>query len=461
MRRPLFALALLSATATAQTGPWKDGELIVRMNPGGSFENVIYRIDPQTGHGAMLADTTYLGTAGSAVFDNYRNGVLAYCSVPPDSWALQSLWLFAADGTATKLGLSGAYPGALAPTGDGRIFFQRDDVVWWPQIEWLDASNVAHVLMDSTGTAPYQHTVDAMIYSPAQNALFAATREGAPDACSGALCSVLRIPLSADGTRVGGAVTCTTWDGGGTENPTNFDELPGGDLLLTFNSSYVAPDKFQRVNAATGALSTFAKCIPHDVDGGVWSPAVSRIIIINDGTNQLETYTAGDDGTGDALVTDVPVSGFTSGTGPGNLIFEVKLGGPGCAGLLAPYGAGLGGKGGFVPVLAGAGCPDVGNGFAITIDHAVGGASGLLFVGLSQAALAFKGGTFLVGSLALQVPLAVGGAPGQAGAGFLSLPGAILDPALIGIDIYLQAGFQDGAAVKGASLSNGLRLQAG
>src|SRR5690349_16323715 len=73
MRRALTALALLAFALplAAQTGPWHDGELIVRMNPGGGFEGVLYRIDPQTGHGAMLADTTYLGTHGSAVFDNY------------------------------------------------------------------------------------------------------------------------------------------------------------------------------------------------------------------------------------------------------------------------------------------------------------------------------------------------------------------------------------------------------
>jgi hypothetical protein len=157
----------------------------------------------------------------------------------------------------------------------------------------------------------------------------------------------------------------------------------------------------------------------------------------------------------------VPVSGSSSGTGPGNLIFEVNLGGPGCAGLILPYGDGLAGKGGLVPVLGGAGCPDIGDGFAITIDHVVGGASGALFVGLQPASAPFKGGTFLVGSVLLQLPLAVGGTLGQAGAGFLSVPASLLNPALIGVDIYLQAGFQDAAAVKGVSLSNGLRVQAG
>jgi hypothetical protein len=459
---PALILALLAPTAPAQTGPWKDGELIVRMNPGGGFQNLIYRIDPQSGHGAQLADVTYLGSAGSAVFDRYRNGVLAVCSVPPDSWALQSLWLFAADGGATKLGLEGKYPGALAPTGDGRVYYQRDDVGGNAQIEWLDASNVSHVLLNETGTAPFQQPVEAMIWSPAQNALFAATSEGSPGACGGAgKPSVFRIPLSGDGTRVSGPVTCSTWDGGGSEHPNNFDVLPGGDLLLTFCSSYIAPDKLRRVHAGTGATSTFALCNPHDIDGGVWSAALGRVIVVNDGSNQLETYTVGDDGTGDALATDVPVSGFTSGTGPGNVIFEVALGGPGCAGLLAPYGTGLAGAGGLVPVLGGAGCPDIGQGFAITVDQVVGGASGLLFVGLSPAALPFKGGTLLAGGLVLQVPLQMGGSPGFAGAGFLSLPAALMDPVLLGLDLHLQAGFQDATAVKGVSLTNGLRVQAG
>ena len=461
MRRALALLSLLSLTAAAQTGPWHDGELIVRMNPGGGFQNLLYRIDPQTGHGAQLADVTYLGTPGSAVFDNYRNGVLAVCSVPPDHWATQSLWLFDANGGATKLGLEGKYPGALAPAGDGRIFYQRDDVLGNGQIEWLDASNVSHVLMDASGAAPFSLPLSAMIYSPSQNALFAADGEGG-NGCSGnGLPAVYRLPLSLDGTRVAGPVTCASYNGGGTEHPTNFDELPGGGLLLTFCSTYIAPDKLQCVNVATGALSTFANCNPHDIDGGVWSPALGRVVVVNDSANLLETYTAGDDGTGTTLATDVPVSGFTSGTGPGNVIFEVKLGGPGCAGLLAPYGTGLAGAGGIVPVLGGSGCPDIGKGFAISIDQVVGGAQGALFVGLASANAPFKGGTFLVGSVLVQLPIAVGGTPGLAGDGFLSLPAALLNPVLIGVDIWMQTGFQDAGAVKGVSLSNGLRVQAG
>jgi hypothetical protein len=409
----------------------------------------------------MLCDVTSFGAIGGAVFDGYRNGVLLVCSLPPDSWALQSLWLFDAAGNATKLGLEGQFPSCLAPASGGRIFFQRNLAGSQP-IEWLDASNVAHVLMDASGAAPFVQLAHAMIWSPSENALFIAVSEGLLSSCSGdAKPIVYRVPLSADGTRVGGAITCSSWDGGGTENPTNFDELPGGDLLLTFCSSYIAPDKLRRVDVATGGTSTFANCNPHDIDGGVWSAALGRVVILNDGTNLLETYTVGDDGTGSTLTTDVPVSGFTSGTAPGNNLFEVKLGGPGCAGLLAKYGTGLPGTGGITPSLGGSGCPDVGSGFAISISGVVGGAGGVMFIGLAQAALPFKGGTFLVGTLALQVPIAVGGTPGAAGAGFLSLPGAILDPALIGIDLWLQAGFQDAGAVKGASLTNGLRMQAG
>jgi hypothetical protein len=133
-----------------------------------------------------------------------------------------------------------------------------------------------------------------------------------------------------------------------------------------------------------------------------------------------------------------------------------------CRGGWLAYGLGLAGKGGFVPRLYGNGCAQIGGSFALKLDQVVGGAGGTLFVGLAQAAVPFKGGSFQVGALVLSVPVAVGGTPGVAGAGSLTLPAALPSlPALQGTSLFLQAGFPDAAAVKGVSLTQGLEIEIG
>jgi Tol biopolymer transport system component len=126
------------------------------------------------------------------------------------------------------------------------------------------------------------------------------------------------------------------------------------------------------------------------------------------------------------------------------------------------YGAGLAGTGGWVPALSGTGCPLPGAAITLHVDDALGGATGALFVGLASSAAPFKGGTFHVGALVLQVVVPVGGAVGVAGAGELDLPAALpADPALSGASLLLQGAFADAGAVQGVSLTQGLELEIG
>lgn len=132
-----------------------------------------------------------------------------------------------------------------------------------------------------------------------------------------------------------------------------------------------------------------------------------------------------------------------------------------CSGKAQAYGAGLAGTGNYVPFLEVNGCPAIGSSFAIDLTSVRGGASGLLFVGLSQTAVPLLGGTFLVGSLALSLPIGVSGTPGAAAAGSLSLPATLTDPALIGLTLTMQAAFSDAGAIFGASLTNGVSMTIG
>ncbi|MGQ0551809.1 MAG: TolB family protein [Planctomycetota bacterium] len=136
----------------------------------------------------------------------------------------------------------------------------------------------------------------------------------------------------------------------------------------------------------------------------------------------------------------------------------------GCAagGAWLAYGAGLAGADGFVPGLFGSNCPLPGATINLHLDDLVGGASGILFIGVGSASAPFKGGSFLVGGIVLQVPLGIGGTPGQGGAGALDLSAPLPnDPFLSGFSIFLQGAFLDAGAVQGVSLTQGLEMEIG
>lgn len=127
-----------------------------------------------------------------------------------------------------------------------------------------------------------------------------------------------------------------------------------------------------------------------------------------------------------------------------------------------PYGAGKPGSGGFVPELDGSGAATIGSPVSLDIANGVGGATGILMGGLgstSKVSVPLFGGTLLVAAPAPSIPIVLGGAPGIAGAGALSVPQQIPNNAtLLGLDLYFQAWFLDPGATSGVSATNGLEL---
>jgi len=128
-----------------------------------------------------------------------------------------------------------------------------------------------------------------------------------------------------------------------------------------------------------------------------------------------------------------------------------------CLGSATEYGTGLGGSGGFVPHLSAQGCPGLTTTFGLALDQALGGASGLLLIGVAQTSVPLVGGTLLVAPPLLMLPVATPGV--GAGAGALAFTVFIPDdPTLSGVQVYLQAGMADPGAPFGYSLSNGLSV---
>lgn len=378
------------------------------------------------------------------------------------------LWAVNADGELDDLGFPGLGFHCMAPRGDGLVYLRYQGAT--APFRYLDAANRLQTLMDDTGTAPFLldgsaiSDVTCMIYEPATNALFTAS---ASHVCSGGSTgrvNVRKLPLSADGQRVVGPVTCAQFDvGAGGDSPVGWSRGPAGQLMLvvSIGLSGVAP-KILCLDPATLSFSVFASSGGYFGDPfvptGVYAPPLGKAVILDGGGNHLRAYAAGESGVGtNVSFSGAPISGL-GGTTCTMLPIETTP----CTGGWMSYGPGLAGTGGKVPALTGVGFPMVDGLFGLSIAEGVGGGLAQMFVGTLPAAVPFKGGTFLVGNAVVQVTVALGGTPGAAGAGAIALPAGLPDdPVLEGVRIYLQVGVADASAVKGVALTNGLRMEIG
>ena len=91
----------------------------------------------------------------------------------------------------------------------------------------------------------------------------------------------------------------------------------------------------------------------------------------------------------------------------------------------------------------------------IAATNALGGASGLIFTGLSPNNIPFWGGHLLVYPIFYSLPATVSGPANVPGAGTLYIPTVAY---VHGATVYLQLVLADGGAPMGVSLSNGLEI---
>jgi outer membrane protein assembly factor BamB len=225
--------------------------------------------------------------------------------------------------------------------------------------------------------------------------------------------------------------------------------------------SYSVAKRIERLDPATGALRDLS--LP--IGGDSFQP---RMAIDADGTvfltngaftgGALLVYTPNLTGSFTVPIPSVNVGGPALGA-DGTLI----VGGTGatlrayrCDAEFLAYGAGCAGSGGFVPSLAGGGCPEPGGSVALYLDDTLGGAAALLLFGAGDGVATAKGCPLhVVPLLPLNILLGVPGA--GAGGGALTLTGSV-PPGTPPLDIYLQVFVADPAGPAGASASNGLQL---
>jgi len=131
-------------------------------------------------------------------------------------------------------------------------------------------------------------------------------------------------------------------------------------------------------------------------------------------------------------------------------------------GSMAPYGVGLAGSGGHVPMLNGGGCSSIGETVSFDISNGLGGANGYLGVSLTSASTPLRGGLLLLGAPFDLLPITLGGSFGVPGAGWLSFPVSIPpNPGYIGGVVYFQVFVMDAGAVRNVAMSRGLAVTIG
>jgi hypothetical protein len=143
----------------------------------------------------------------------------------------------------------------------------------------------------------------------------------------------------------------------------------------------------------------------------------------------------------------------TSGTSRTSLSNAFPLDVDSAPGAFELVGPGVAGAQGLSQLTASGDLSPGGGSFTMHAQLIAPGATGALFVSLSAGAVPFKGGTFYPVPLLLQVGV------NADGGGQLSLPAAIPASFPPGTTIVTQAWFLDGAAVAGASGTNGLTLR--
>jgi hypothetical protein len=128
-------------------------------------------------------------------------------------------------------------------------------------------------------------------------------------------------------------------------------------------------------------------------------------------------------------------------------------------GAFATYGAGKAGSGGAVPALRGIGFPNTGNPLRLQTTDVLGGAAGVLLLGVRIDTMAPPLGTFYAAPL---VGLSITAAGSGAGTGFsqvdLTVP---LDPTLNGALVAFQSWFLDAGASASFAHSQGLEATIG
>src|SRR5262245_11995580 len=354
----LLSLALLAAAARAQE--FQPGDLWIisqgiQINTGTGITPGISRVDATAGSAQIVVPVSSTMQAHST-FDRYRNAIVTSFTIGATipSFELRAV---KADGTHTSLGAPASGLTGVASANDGRIYYFAQSL--FPHcIRYIDAANVVHPLLDVTGTVPFAPSMSnferAMYFDAETNSLFLGSLSFGPCGTTLPTAVLLKIPLSADGTRVAGPVQsasiCITSTASDSKI-VNFSEGPAGTLFVVLDDNLnESHGRMVVVDKTTLAYSIYASNGPYTgaaaTVAGVYSHKLGCAVIDDGFDARLRKYTLGESGLGvtwftgdglslhaDASMNEIPLD-LATGLAP------YGTGTPGCKGAQALYASG-------------------------------------------------------------------------------------------------------------------------
>jgi hypothetical protein len=280
--------------------------------------------------------------------------------------------------------------------------------------------------------------------------------------------TVLRLDLSADGTRVvGSSCTQVTIDPLGSNLPVSLSRMDDGDWLLAVDTNQNATQpRLQRIDPATLAVSPFASNGPYTgaavTDFGCWSSLRGEALLADNVNERLWSFADGSSGT---ILTPSQPLVFNGLYGFWQTFVEVPD--ADCAGSVGLYCTPKTTASGCVPALSTSGAPSAsaGSGFDVGATQVLPGMFGLLFYGTSGAAATpFQGGLLCVQPPLTRTGVQIAGGAGPCGGtyslDFNAYVATGFDPALVaGAIVCAQYWFRDPAEpVHGSGLTGGVRF---
>ncbi len=427
----------------------------------------VVRIDPATGATSLVAGPFGANIRRDQIaYDSFRDALL-FSVTTSNHPVAPALYAMDAAGVMVNLGFGDRAFYCLAPTGDGRVYVRQNPANPGGAVLYLDAGNQLRALFDASGVQPFEFVpgsnldFEQLTYHAPSNALIAFARSGSPLCGGGTSTSVVayRAPLSADGARVVGPVTCETFEvSPSAERPVGLSPLPGGDLLLVVDtSSNQLEPRMVRVDPFSLAMTPFASnqhVFAAATNAGCFSTRIGKAVVLDTGGDQLRAFAFGETG-GGTIITPVGGQHVSPPGGSGEAATMIEIDRAPCAGSLRLYGDALVGTGGFAPSLSATGCPVANATVTLHVASGLGATNGALLVGTIETSFSILGGTLLVAPL-FSVPIALGGAPGAAGDGRLEIPLSVGTPSVP--SFVFQSMLLDPVGPSGLSMTNGLEV---
>lgn len=475
-------LAVSSSPLLAQTAGLPPGE-ILNYNPiATSFATdggAIQRLDPLTGQVSVLqALAESLFRPGVMCVDAYRDRVVFY-GRPAATGGFMRLWSLHAGGQIEDLGFETETLYLLTPGAGGKIYLHDESPSGlFAPLRYLDAQNVRYDVLDAAGAQPFTYpsfvNTTALGYDPDLHALLVAIPS--QDSFGAVLCpggdalrvTILRLDLSADGTRVmGTACTQIPIDPFGSNLPLGLSRMDDGDWLLGIDTnSNESQPRMQRIDPATLACTPFAFNGPYTgaavTDTVCWSSSRGEALLADNSNVRLWSFADG--GSGALVPTSQPLV-FGGLYGFWQTMVEVPE--PGCADSIGFYCTPKTTAAGCVPALSSTGAPSASaaSGFVVRATQVVPGMFGLLFYGTSGAAsITFQGGLLCVQPPLIRTGIQIAGGAGACGGtyalDFSAQVAAGSDPSLVaGATVCAQYWFRDPAEpLYGSGLTGGIRF---